>query len=969
MPTARPLEVELSESNMTMSTSLGGSPSSPAALTTSATPLNLVPEKAMLGHQIRSTVAAQYWGPSVASTSAPDGSGAMSISDPSPLPLLVGSGLSRPHLILATQALKLPGQPSPPGLPSFCGSQGGMVIDRMLPIRGGEGWWAVLGGRMRLGRLAAAAEGDTGSRHNRAAEMLAAVADPSCYSLGATARVQLSRHTVLRSRLDWSPPADSHRSLCNRQNRQQQQQAQQHLQLVGNSDSIGAALATAPNGLANNISTATGSSSSSSSLHPPPTNSAAGRRWAAAAPSSRSSTPASQLSYVHAPSLSSLLLQPLSLSCQLKSRCLGAGTETRADLALGQRMAIATTCPNEASVGAGTGTGTGTATARTPLLLGLQAGTAAASRAPFVWRCGVLQVTAPPAIQLSTAAVGSPISRRAGSRDLAEAAEELRDDGEAAGADVGQDWSLRSAVYLQGTAAVQGERYLWRAPKKFQRRNQAVATSANAASAAATTGGGGAGDTTAVAATGGGSASLPPSPGLGPHNPVRQAASYMLSRIGGGGARGGDDEDNDSDRGRVGGGAAAAGVNAPFGVSLPSANQVQESLIDATQSLSRLRDDVTHATQWVGGGGLVEQLEQGDGVGGGGERRMRRPWLPMGQQAQSVPPATPWSSFVGEPHVRVAGIVGVTARTPLIHVTHGSAPPSASSQQPHAPSQHLFPMRVAWLQDWGLKRLLSSFAGNGGGGGGGNIVEANDHNHHNVPNNGFNDPYYTAGSGNSNTSSSAHAAHAQAPLSVAGSSSGTPPAGAMRPFASAGLQVQAGRFSSWFLDFTRLAVQLDAGLWGPKTSPAPALLRPQQGLSGLPAAPFVRHPAFAIGDTGAWHCASLSLCQQLLGPLRLSADWRFRLESNCPLLRPPQEGSGAGAGACSASSAAAVAAAEGGGSSGRSRLLGHLGGMRGRLAEAVYGLDLAVPGVAGAARLVAWYCPQRREGMLEVRLF
>lgn len=47
----------------------------------------------------------------------------------------------------------------------------------------------------------------------------------------------------------------------------------------------------------------------------------------------------------------------------------------------------------------------------------------------------------------------------------------------------------------------------------------------------------------------------------------------------------------------------------------------------------------------------------------------------------------------------------------------------------------------------------------------------------------------------------------------------------------------------------------------------------------------------------------------------------------------------------------------------------HVGGMRPTLLDATYGLDLVVPGLAGFARLVAWYAPGRKEGMLELRMF
>jgi hypothetical protein len=37
--------------------------------------------------------------------------------------------------------------------------------------------------------------------------------------------------------------------------------------------------------------------------------------------------------------------------------------------------------------------------------------------------------------------------------------------------------------------------------------------------------------------------------------------------------------------------------------------------------------------------------------------------------------------------------------------------------------------------------------------------------------------------------------------------------------------------------------------------------------------------------------------------------------------------------------------------------------------QSTYGLDLVLPGTSGFSRLVAWYAPGRKEGMLELRLF
>lgn len=36
------------------------------------------------------------------------------------------------------------------------------------------------------------------------------------------------------------------------------------------------------------------------------------------------------------------------------------------------------------------------------------------------------------------------------------------------------------------------------------------------------------------------------------------------------------------------------------------------------------------------------------------------------------------------------------------------------------------------------------------------------------------------------------------------------------------------------------------------------------------------HPAFSLDQRGVWHAVSLSLCQQLVGPVRACADLRLR---------------------------------------------------------------------------------------------
>lgn len=106
-----------------------------------------------------------------------------------------------------------------------------------------------------------------------------------------------------------------------------------------------------------------------------------------------------------------------------------------------------------------------------------------------------------------------------------------------------------------------------------------------------------------------------------------------------------------------------------------------------------------------------------------------------------------------------------------------------------------------------------------------------------------------------------------------------------------------------------------------------------------------QHPALALDNRGAWHALSLEASQQLIGPLRLCADMRFALDSDHPW---------PGVKSISPSTPA--------------RILRHVACMRPALVDSTYGVDLVVPGSKGAARLVAWYAPMRKEGMLELRL-
>jgi hypothetical protein len=102
-------------------------------------------------------------------------------------------------------------------------------------------------------------------------------------------------------------------------------------------------------------------------------------------------------------------------------------------------------------------------------------------------------------------------------------------------------------------------------------------------------------------------------------------------------------------------------------------------------------------------------------------------------------------------------------------------------------------------------------------------------------------------------------------------------------------------------------------------------------------------PAGAAGAPLGCH-VTISAAQQLIGPLRLRADLRLSAAAAAAAARgnwPPSAPPPVAGRPVSAATVDAV--------------------------EAVYGLDVALPAVLGAARIVAWYSPQRREGLAELR--
>ena len=164
-----------------------------------------------------------------------------------------------------------------------------------------------------------------------------------------------------------------------------------------------------------------------------------------------------------------------------------------------------------------------------------------------------------------------------------------------------------------------------------------------------------------------------------------------------------------------------------------------------------------------------------------------------------------------------------------------------------------------------------------------------------------------------------------------------------RLFASCCLNVQLGSFSRQLFDYTGVSLRVDAGLpvlGYNAVSRAGPISRSDSSnhLARVPSQ--VPKCIFAQATSSYDSTLSVSLSQQLVGPLRARVDTTYDVSVN-----PKHQ------------SLAAVRKAP-------------LAVARDSVKplETVYGLDMTVPGSSGAARFVVWYAPTRKEGMGEVRL-
>jgi len=402
------------------------------------------------------------------------------------------------------------------------------------------------------------------------------------------------------------------------------------------------------------------------------------------------------------------------------------------------------------------------------------------------------------------------------------------------------------------------------------------------------------------------------------------------------------------------------------GPPLVTPGQVQDGLQQTTWRLERLRTDLQSWANRARAGELLRTGKTGK------------------RGAAAAQPGGCWSSLLPAPHLRVGGLVGVLGRVPLHHSTFDAAP-HHSARHTSRRGRRGQPSAAAPDAAAALVEGNDALAAGAGGSGGATAWLR----HLGGASRGFMEHVVFGGlSGLGGFGS--HLAHDVG----------------VRLFAGGGASLQLGHMRRSFFDFTKLEATVDLGLTGPRIggSSSGSSSSGSGALSGEGAAAAAtsrvtarhrrghhsssatnqqpqqqrgqRHPAFALDDTGAWHALSLSACQQLIGPIRLRADWRLGLDSSVPLalsrrVGPAGSGSlgngggggGGGVGGIASSfpllSAAPQAAAQ---------LARHVGGMRPSLLDAAYGLDVIVPGSGGMVRGVVWFSPRRGEGGIELRL-
>ncbi|GAX73166.1 hypothetical protein CEUSTIGMA_g619.t1 [Chlamydomonas eustigma] len=442
---------------------------------------------------------------------------------------------------------------------------------------------------------------------------------------------------------------------------------------------------------------------------------------------------------------------------------------------------------------------------------------------------------------------------------------------------------------------------------------------------------------------------------IGPHNPLRQTLRKALGSL----THHGDSsmEALEDTRRR----------NKKITVFEPE--KVQEVLLDSTQSINRLREDVQGITSWVSSGSLVQQLTGPAGSIANKELKSgsRAPALSKDNKVRSsgstldgkatsiCRQASPgWSAVVSPPHFKIGGMAGLLARLPLLPlhdfkettISHQSLPGSLAAPYypptPHGPltsatsplESNLLPRSASAVSQL-LRRSLDWMSLQGG---------------------------------------------------VKG-------AVTLQPVLSGGALLQLGSFQKKILDFTRIMIKADLGL----ACKGSGLGHGSEQSDGSNATAALathtlhyqqksHHPALVTlaGRSGVWHSLSLSVSQQLVGPVRLFADLRYALTSRTP---PSAALDDVMLGSKSTSGAAASTMLHGDHSHFESSQLPHkmdllptsrrlsaravrcMTSFRPSLLEASIGLDVSLPMTSGLARLALWYSTTKKEGLMELRLF
>ncbi|KAJ9507497.1 hypothetical protein QJQ45_006479 [Haematococcus lacustris] len=859
--------------------------------------LSLVPERRELQRDVLSTLGAQFWSQPTQSSGQHNGLAYTAPGEPTALPLLAPTGIARTQLIVAGQAATLP------ALPCWCAEDGGFVTDRVLLHNGGDHWWATLAGRAKVQRILA----------QRRRSGWKSALDTSQYRLSSDAKVSFRPGSTLKARATFQPGARRQAWNPHPPPQPSQRSSNQPLSSNGQAGTVGivAQLSTP------RPSAFQGSQAAAIFTQLAPPAEPAGPPLSLPLPAPQAGPPAAGGSVAPAPPhpprippnlqqaadklWQGLLQQMPGLSGAAQWHHKLRRAEVRVDVSANQPM-------RSSGRGQGQGQGQGGQTwAPVPLLASLDVATPQNQASALQYRVGLLHATAP-----STLSLGGQ--------------------GEA-----GAGGPLRNSTMMQAGLALQGERTLWSgsAAARCARNQQALLppgqrsgttpggpppltpshltplsgtglrpvgssttpTDTSAAVPGAAAGGGGALGTgiptlpgaASRGAAGGAAGSMggagaigsrpaPRSKVLGPHNPIRQLLHSLLHQAKGAGGQGG-------------GGAAAvqAGVTqvkegveeaaAADGwphlhVALPEAGQ--EAVLDSTQAINRLREDVQSLTDWVASGAAGQQL----GAVAAGALPLPLALHPAHAYPPKQRPARipqPWNSLLGAPHLQVAGLVGLVARHPLwLH-----PPPAMNPNRPNHPPSNL-PSSTPGL---GV-----TAAGPGGGSevgkGLGQGTEAGGEG--------------AGGLGGSSVAAGAGAGAGQGVGGGAGrtSSLGVPLVGGLgpfaqrtsslsrdlvrssvdwvqrhwspshkdllvRPFASLGAALQLGWCQYAAADFTRLSAKLDLGL--PAVSHRPPG-KSQQQQQQWP------HPAFGLEGRGAWHALTLSLRQQLVGPLRGCVD-------------------------------------------------------------------------------------------------